>query len=156
MLNRLLLNHGLTEMHRGRLAEARRAFSEVCNSDQEDQAIRLIARGYLGSCHHLEGKLETAKEYYEAALTGLLVVHRLRAASIVEKNLGDLHWHQQRDIKEPWLVKEAYEASVRLAESAGSVDLVHLHRTALTRVLRRDTSRVDDRREALRFLASAE
>ena len=52
--------------------------------------------------------------------------------------------------------KGIYETSVRLAESVGSVDLVHLHRTALTRVLRRDPSRIDDRREALRFLRSAE
>jgi tetratricopeptide (TPR) repeat protein len=150
MRHRLLLNRGLAALHRGRIAEARRDFEEALSAD-EDTAIRHIAMGYLGSCLHLDAQLEAAASHYERALDRLVALPRLRAASIVARNLADLYWHQERPD-----AKDMYETSVRLAFAAGSVDLVHLHRTGQTRVLRQDTSNIANLREARRFLEEAE
>lgn len=150
MRHRLLLNRGLAALHRGRIAEARRDFEEALHAD-EDVAIHHIAMGYLGSCLHLDAQLEAAKSHYERALDGLIALPRLRAASIVARNLADLYWHQERPD-----AKDMYETSVRLAFAAGSVDLVHLHRTGQTRVLRQDTTNTAHLREARRFLEEAE
>ena len=90
MRRRLLLNQGLAAMHRGRLPEARRWFVEIMEGEGEHFGLKFMAEGYLGSCDHLEGQLEAAGRHYEKAFKGLLAIPRLRAASIVARNSGDL------------------------------------------------------------------
>jgi tetratricopeptide (TPR) repeat protein len=151
MRRRILLNDGLAALHRGRLNEARRDFQEAMDA-HEDPTIRYAAMGYLGSCHHLGAELERAEQLYAEALDHLLAIPRLRAASIVACNFGNLHWHLERVPD----AERMYEKSVRLAVAAGSVDLAHLHRVAQTRILRQDPADTASLREARRYLDDAE
>ena len=152
MRRRLLLNQGLAAMHRGRLRDARNCFVEIMEGEREHFGLKFMAQGYLGSCDHLQGQLEAATIHYNEAFKGLLAIPRPRAASIVARNLGDLFWHQGEEPK----AREHYATSIRLAESSGAVDLFHLHRTALTRTMRRDPKDTRQVRQAAMYLQDAE
>ncbi len=93
---RINFNLALAFIDRGKVAEAREMLEELERSMRHvarstPSKVHLFARAYLALCDHLGGSFERAIEEYELCLRRFVEHRDLRAISIFNRHLGDLH-----------------------------------------------------------------
>jgi SIR2-like domain/MalT-like TPR region len=91
---RILTNLGACEINRGRLARARGWFERIYKDEkEEDETVRMIARGYLALIDHVGGSMAEAKKHYKEAIETLKMHGRSRSTSLFLCCRAELHRH---------------------------------------------------------------
>jgi tetratricopeptide (TPR) repeat protein len=127
---RILLNLALCAINRGRLNEARRWLAEVESGVEEDEAVRLVAKGFKGILHYIGGEHDEAMDHYGSAIRGLTDLGRSRAVSMFLRHRGDLHRHKRRFEE----ANQDFSNAIDHARFSGSEDMAWFAIVAKTRM----------------------
>lgn len=131
LLTRIGLNRALCDIERGRMRYQRNFFLQTFQQEDESEAVRWIAYGYLGLLDHLKGNLKDASTPYDIAEQNLTRLERYRAAAIFVRHKADLlrraHPHNLG------LAHAAAERAVNLASIGKHEDVRHMALSSLVR-----------------------
>lgn len=129
---RITLNQAVAMIEVGELAEARRILEQLevgsahVNRSAPSQTT-VFARAYLALCDHMAGSLERAETGYRQTLRVFNRRRQLRAVSIFNRHLADLH--RLRDKFDD--AKDCASLAVTAASQAEQKDIQQLSRVSL-------------------------
>ncbi|MCH9808548.1 MAG: SIR2 family protein [Alphaproteobacteria bacterium] len=141
---RIGVNEALAMLEFGQLNSARQQFKDIVShlkhvGTRESSVTLNVAKGYLGLCAHLSGQMASAKDYYEKTIKWAEDNNRLRALSIFNRHLADLHRLEQRDDD----ARRAISRAITAAARAEQRDLHHMALIAEARLERRNKDAKD-------------
>ncbi len=152
MRSRILINHGLCAIDRGRLSVARRAFTEVANVKNQERLLLQVANGYCALVDHISGHIDLAFSAYKETIASLETMRRLRPLSMFYRHRADLHRH----VHDFDSAATDINRSLHHAEAGGHVDMMHYTRVAEVRILFRGSGSLASIKDRLDYLQMAE
>ena len=129
------LNMAIAQIESGMAVDARATLEHMAQREvkAEQQPIVLtpvIAQGYLGLIHHLQGQIEAADNSYVGVIDKLRQYNVPRATAIFMKHRADLH----RGLGRFDLAKRLARGAIYEANSTRQMDIFHLSRISLARI----------------------
>jgi tetratricopeptide (TPR) repeat protein len=149
---RIRMNSALAALERGRFGQAARDWSEIIGTPDEDETVRMTARGYMGLLHHIGGDASTAMVCYDAAIARLESLKRPRPVSIFLRHRGNL----LRSLNKLGDARRDIERAYATASAAGLQDLLWLAHVELAALDIHDPQKRGDSGAIIKKLEEAE